>query len=225
MRLPLQQTNKRSRVYPMKVETILYKKNINVEGVARKATTDGKILAELMAGLTCKKEIIRENSSKVLKYVSTNNPRLLYPDWWNFLGDMLNHENTYHKLSAVVLLSNLTLIDNENRFEKIFNTYYGLLNDKSMITAAWVAGNSGKIARAKPKLQSRITGRLLAIDKTHHQPQRIDLIKSYILEAFDEYFSVSSDQSRMIKFAQKQLNCLSSRTRKEAQKFLNKWTL
>jgi len=35
-----------------------------------------------------------------------------------------------------------------NRFDEVFDEFFGLLNDKSMITAAWITANSGKIAKA-----------------------------------------------------------------------------
>ena len=46
----------------------------------------------------------------------------------------LDSDNTYHKLSAVLLLANLTRVDKDNKFEKIFNRYYGLLDDRSFIS-------------------------------------------------------------------------------------------
>lgn len=65
-------------------------------------------------------------------------------------------------------LKKVSRIDTERKFEDIFERFFGLLNDKSMISAAWAADNSGKIAKAKPEPQTRITDKLLRIDETHH---------------------------------------------------------
>ena len=43
-----------------------------------------------------------------------------------FFVNLLSSDNTYHKLSAIRIIANLTKIDTENKFEKIFNRYYDL---------------------------------------------------------------------------------------------------
>jgi hypothetical protein len=103
-------------------------------------------------------------------------------------------------MSALQIIANLTKVDTENRFERMFDSYYQLLDDKSMIPAAHVAGNSAKIVRAKPALEARITKRLLDIDKTHHEPERKDLIKGYAIEAFSEYLGVAKNKQDIIEF-------------------------
>jgi len=200
----------------------LSKKGVDVKSAAEKASKDGKLLSELLEGVTAKKEEVRRNSLRVLDLLSGNNPEVLYPRWWDFFVKLLSSDNTYHKLSAVRIIANLTKVDAENKFEKIFDRYYGLLDDKSMIPAAWAAGNSGKIARAKPELQTRITNRLLSIDGTHHHPERRDLIKGYAIEAFSEYFEEAKDKKKIMEFVRKQLNARSPKTKKLAKEFLEK---
>ena len=78
-------------------------------------------------------------------------------------------------------MANLTKADAENRFKKLFNEYYALLGDISVIPAAHLAFNSGKIALAKPKLQAKITNRLLYIDSTLHRHR--DLVKASGIDA------------------------------------------
>ena len=199
----------------------LDKKNIDIKAVAKKALKDDKLLAELLDNLWSKKETIRYNSHKVLSQISEEQPQTLYSYWDHFVK-FLGSDNTYHKLSAIILLANITKVDRENKFEKIFNKFYGLLNDKSFITAAYVSGASGKIALAKPKLQTKITSRLLCIDKTHHEQERKDLVKAYIIEAFKEYYYQTRNKKKIIEFAEKQLNCASPKTRKTAKEFLKR---
>ena len=165
----------------------LSKKNISVESVATRALKDKEVLSEVLEGLTSKKETIRFNSFKILLLISENHPKVLYPKW-DFFAELLSSDNTYHKYVAIYIIANLTRADTKNKFEKIFAKYYNLLNDKSVIPAAHVAGNSGKIAKAKPKLQTNVTNKLLGIDKTYHDPERRDLIKGYVIESFSEYF-------------------------------------
>ncbi len=197
----------------------LNNKNIDIKAVVKKALKNDKLLAELLENLRSKNENIRYNSHKVLFFITEEQPQSLYPHW-DYLVEFLDSDNTYHKLSSVHLLANLTRIDNKNKFEKIFEKYYGLLDDKSFITAAYLAGASGKIAKAKPKLQTKITNRLLNIDKTHHEQERKDLVKASIIEAFEEYYEQAKNKKKILKFVEQQLNCQSPKTRKAAKEFL-----
>jgi len=197
----------------------LEKKDADIEGLARKALKDKKVLSGLLDGIQSKKETIRYNSFKVLMRLSDEHPELLYPEW-DFFVAMLDSPNSYWRLSAVRLLANLTIADKENRFEKIFDKYYDLLND-SVIVAIYLAGDSGKIARAKPGLQTKIINKLLNIDKT--QQKHKDLVKGSALEAFSEYFEEIKDKKRIIDFAKSLLKGESPKTRKIAKELLAKW--
>jgi len=199
----------------------LNNKSINIKAVANKALKDDKLLAELLDNLWSKNETIRYNSHKVLCLISQEHPRILYPQW-DYFAQFLKSDNTYHKLSAIHILANLIKADTKGKFEKMFDRFYGLLDDKSFITAAYLAGASGKIARAKPKLQAKITNRLLSIDKTHHQQERKDLVKASIIEAFEEYFEQTRNKKRILEFVEKQLNCESPKTRKIAKEFMKR---
>jgi hypothetical protein len=203
------------------VSVNLDKKNIDIKAIAKKALKDDKLLAELLDNLWSKKETIRYNSHKVLSQISEEQPRTLYR-YWDYFVEFLGSDNTYHKLSAIILLANITKVDKKNKFEKIFNIFYGLLNDKSFITAAYVSGASGKIALAKPNLQTKITNRLLCIDKTHHEQERKDLVKANIIEAFEEYYDQIRGKKKIIAFVEKQINCASPKTRKAAKEFLKR---
>jgi len=197
----------------------LSKKVINIKRVAEKALHDKDLLAELLENLRSKKEIIRYNSHKVLFLLSQEHPEILYPRW-DYFAQFLESDNTYHKLSAIEILANLTKVDTNDKFEKMFNRFYNLFNDKSFITAAYLAGASGKIAKTKPKLQTKITNRLLSIDKTHHDPERVDLVKGSAIESFKEYFEESKDKKKIIEFVKKQLKSKSPKTKKIAKEFI-----
>jgi hypothetical protein len=198
------------------------KKSIDVESVAKEAIQDDNVLAELLEGILSKKETIRYNSFKVLLLISEEHPELLCHKW-DFLVGLLESDNTSHKYIAIYIIANLTRLDKENNFDKIFDKYYNLLNDKSIIPAGHVAGNSGKIARVRPELQAKITDELLSIDETRHEPERRELIKSYAIESFSEYFEEAKNKREIIEFVKKQLNSKSPRTRKKAKEFLEKW--
>ena len=200
----------------------LDRKDADIESIAEKARKDEEVLSDVVKGVLSSTEVLRFNSFKVLLLVSEENPELLYPYWDTFVA-MLTSDNAYQRHIAVYLIADLTRKDAECKFEDIFDTYYALLDDKSVIPAAHLALNSGKIAKAKPHLQTEITNKLLSIDKTHHKPDRKDLIKGYAIEGFDEYFAEAADKEKILSFVTEQLESKSPTTKKKAKTFLKKW--
>lgn len=201
--------------------SFLENKNAKPEAVAEMALKDEKVLQELLDGVLSKKDVVRQNSFQALNFLSEKHPDGLY-DRWDFFADLIRRGNAFHKYIAIYIIANLTKADSENKFGKIFDAYYGLLGDKSVIPPAHVAVNSGKIALAKPTLQGEITNRLLDIDNAVQRHK--DLVKASAIESFDAYFEESKDQARIIEFVKAQLNCESPKTRKFAKEFLEKWS-
>jgi hypothetical protein len=187
--------------------------------VKKEAIKNEKPIPLLLEALKSKDDTERYGSFEVLLSLSQKDPASLYPHW-DFLVEMLDSDNAYRKLIAVRLLANLIRADSENRFEEIFDKYYNLLND-SVIVAGHITANSGKIARAKPKLQAEITNRLLNIDRTTQKHK--DLIKAGAIDSFGEYFAESDDKEKILEFVRQQLDCDSPKTRKKAKEFLKKW--
>jgi hypothetical protein len=199
---------------------------MNPEMMARYALHNQRALQDLLDGISPKtqKSVIRENSSKAVLYLSQHHPEVLLP-YWSYFVRLLKSSNGFSKYVAVHVIANLVEAGDEGRFEKSFNTFYKLLDDESVMVASHVAGVSGRIARAKPALQPRITRRLLEIDQTHFPPDRQALIISYAIPALDEYFPAAAarDQERILAFVQKQIDGASPKTHKLAKDFIEKW--
>jgi hypothetical protein len=200
----------------------MYDKEPAIAPLAGKVLADNALLSEILEGLTSKDETLRYNCHKVLLSISETNGDRLYPEW-DYFANFLEDANSYRKMSAVHIIARLTKVDKENRFEKIMDKYYNLLDDKSMIVAVYIAAVSGDIVRAKPGLERAITGKLLDIDKTHHTEERKPLIKGGAIESFDKYFPEAAEKERIIEFVQGALECDSPKTRKLARSFLKKW--
>ena len=200
----------------------LSRKDLHIKEVAKAALRDEEFLSELIRNLKTKQETIRSNSSRVLNFICETNPEVLYPDW-DYFFELLEGDNTYWKCSAIPLIANLTRVDKDKKFETNFEKYFDLMNDRSFIPAAYVARSAAIIVDAKPKLRTKITEKLLGIDETRHDPQRRDLVKSDIIEAFDKYFEKAENKRQIIEFVRLQLDCDSPKTRKTATKFLKKW--
>ncbi len=199
--------------------SVFEKKGANPETLAQMALKDEKVLKEALDGVLSKKDVIRQNSFQALNFLSEKHPDRIYGKW-DFFANLIRRGNSFHKYIAIWIIANLAKADPENRFEKLFDDYYGLLGDKSVIPAGHVAAKSGIIALAKPELQGEITNRLLDIDNTVQRHK--DLVKAGAIESFDAYFEQSKDQERIIEFVKAQLSCESPKTRRIAKEFLEK---
>ncbi len=200
----------------------LDKKDVDIQKLAEKALTDNVLLHELLKGIVDKDNTTRSNSFNVLQIVSVEKPEILYPQW-NYFHKMLLSKNNYHKYIAIYILADLTAVDKENKFEDIFEDYYGILAGDKIMTASHVALNSSKIALNKPKLQSKILDRLLDIDNIH-QGRQNELLKSYVIEALRKMYPEINDKKRVAKFIEAQLDSSSPKTRDLAACFLDRCT-
>jgi hypothetical protein len=200
--------------------SVFEKKGAKPEALAQLALKDEKVLQEAFDGVLSKNDLVRQNSFQTLNFLSENHPDSVYGKW-DFFANLIRKGNSFHKYMAIWIIANLTKADPENKFEKLFDDYYGLLSDKSVIPAGHVAAKSGIIALAKPELQAEITNRLLDIDSTVQRHK--DLVKAGAIESFDAYFEESTNQERIIEFVKAQLDCESPKTRKIAKEFLEKW--
>jgi hypothetical protein len=197
---------------------MLMEARVDVKNYAKNVIKDEKLLTDLLEGILSKKDEIRFNSYKILLRISEVYPKVLYPKW-ELLAVLLDSNNHYHRFIAINLLANLASVDIKNKFDEIFDRFFSNIDcDKTMV-AGQAALNSGKIARAKPNLQKKITYKLLNIDKMHRGKHK-DLMKAYAIEAFGEYFEVSADKEKILDFVKEQFDSKSPKTRKLAREFL-----
>jgi hypothetical protein len=198
------------------------KKSVSVESIAKKVVNDKKLLDDLKNNASSHNAAIKYKSLKVLMYLGEQQPNILYPEW-DFFVKLLDNENTFLRTIGLTVIANLTRADTKNKFENIFDNYYSLLEDESMINAANIAGYSGIIAKAKPHLQNKITDKLLDIDNTRHSSECKNIIKGKAILSFYEYIGEVEDKTKIIQFVKNELKNPRSATKKKAEKFLKKW--
>lgn len=204
------------------MSSILNNESASIESIVSKALKDEETLSEVLKGISSDNAKVKYRCTKVLRNLSQTNPQVLYPKW-SFFVEMLESENTFLKSDAIFIIANLTRVDSEKKFERIFRTYYGLLDDKSMVTAANLVKVSPVIAKAKPALQSGVTDKLLSIDETQHGFECKNVIKGHVILALAEYFEDSKDKKKILEFMKKELSNTRPATRKKAERFLKKW--
>jgi len=195
----------------------------SLPALARKAAEDPVVLEELLQALRPenKKLAVRERAFKALMALAQIRPETLLRHW-NGLKNLLVQGGAFSKYPAIHLIAALVPADRQRRFDRSFAAFFNLLDDNAVSVAAHTARQAGTIAVARPDLEPRITRRLLALDRTHFDPERRDLVKSYALEAFDAYFETSGSRAAMLAFADGMLRSPSPRAVKSAKAFLKK---
>jgi hypothetical protein len=198
----------------------LTNKDVSTEEAAQNCLDNPQVLQELLEGLSSRQDDELYSSFKVVLLVSEQHPDALYA-YWNHFEEMLRGPNGNSQTIAVQILANLVLIDSKNKFEPIFERYFGFLSGDKTVIAASIAANAWKIAISQPDLMSKVTEKLLSIDRIHQGKQK-DLIKGHALEAFGHYFDKadSKDKKQILEFVKAQTHSKSPRTQKAAKEFL-----
>jgi hypothetical protein len=179
-----------------------------------------RILAAALENLTEKNETIRYNSYRAIKAITESQPGIIYPHW-DFFASQLQSPNAYHILSGIHILADLSRVDTEAKFERIFTPYYELLNHRSMVVVSHVCLASGRLMRYKPGLAHKIEDILLNIDQHIQKQKQKDLIKGAVLEAFTEARSVTRRKQEIREFATQLLDSPESpKSRKLASRYL-----
>lgn len=198
----------------------LEKRNPAIEKIAASAVSDNAQLSQLLKGLESKKCAVRYKNFKAVYVISKDYPEELYPQW-DLFERMLNSDNNTLKFYAIHVLANLTKIDRDCRFEKVFDQFYSILNGKALVPACHVAYVSSKIALTKPKLAERITEKLLNLDKATYKHK--ELVQANAVKSFGEYFDKIKNKEKVIALAEELKKSKSARAKKEACEFLGKF--
>jgi len=195
-------------------------KMLDINKLAQDALSDDNLFKELLWGVKSKNNNIRSNSFRILQVVSEEKPEFLYPQW-DYFQEMLFSKNNYYKYIAIYILANLTRADNENKFNTIFDEYYGILGGDKVMNASHVAANSPTIIKNKPELQSKIIEKLINID-TIHQGKQKELVKAYAIEALRKIYPDAANKEEIKEFVKTQLASSSPKTRDMASCFLDR---
>lgn len=195
-------------------------KMVDVNKLAQDTLLDRNLLNELLTGVKSKDNTIRSNSFQTLLIISEKQPEFLYPQWDYFL-ELLRSSNNYHRYIAIYILANLTQADDGDKFDAIFEEYYGILGEDKVMTASHVALNSPVIVKNKPELQSKIIEKLLNIDNIHQGKQK-ELVKAYAIEALRKIYPDADDKEKIMEFVKSQLKSSSPKTRDMASCFLDR---
>jgi len=207
----------------MKRSNVLEKLDKNTaEDLAEEAIKNPSLFSELFNGISSSNPKLKFKSAKILTIISKMYPQKLYSKI-DFFIDLLDSENNILKWNAIDVIANIASVDVDKRFENVFEKFYGLLQEGSLITAGHVVGNSGKIVNAKPDLESRITDELLKVEKIKLPTEECrNILLGHTILSFDQYFDKIQNKHEVISLVKRQLNNSRNATKTKAEKFLKK---
>ena len=205
----------------------LVEKAITKEQLQKMIESDFGLLPLAIGGVSSSRAALKYGCASVLVNLSEKYPEELYSHM-DFFVSLL--ESKYRVLiwNGLAAIANLCAVDMDEKFDAIFDRYYGFLDDNYMVTVVSVVGNSGKIALAKPYLVLRITSELLRTGKlrgTQHLTEECKrVIAEKAIETFDVYFDMvgSEERAKVLSFVKKNKDSHRESLRKEAEAFLKR---
>lgn len=164
------------------------------------------------------------NSYYIVDDASQKSPMHFY-EYWDQFAALLYDENSYKRDIGMTIIANLTPVDEENKFDDLYNQYISLINDKKFMTAECCINNLAKILPHKKHLIDTTVETLLQIEnKTTYTDKQTAVLKSNVIEVFTAVFEQSKYQSEILVFISGCLDSISPKTRKTAKQALAKLT-
>ena len=171
----------------------LVDKSLTKEELLQKVKKDFNLVPVVLNGTSSSKAAIRYGCAKVLMDLSEEHPEQVYPYMDDFI-DLLESEYRILIWNAMAIIANLTKVDEDRKFDAIFDKYFSFIDDEYMVTVANVVGHSGKIALAKPYLIERITNELLKVENISITPHLTEECKRVITEKAIKTFYLFFDK-------------------------------
>ena len=203
------------------------KQKEDIEKIAGRVIKSPPIIKETIEQLKIEKTALKFSYEKILRLISEKSPALIYPYFNDFTG-LLNSENNFIKWGVILTVANLTTVDSENKFDKIFRKYYLPVTGQAMITAANIIGSSWKIVSAKPYLTEKIVKEILKVQKAKYMhkgklsAECKNVVCGQAIDSFTVFFDKIENKKPVIEFIKAQLNNSRPAVRKKAEKFLKK---
>lgn len=198
------------------------------ESLISDALRDPSIVLDLLEIINKEKGSIKFSASKILRLISESYPEVVYPHF-DEIKKLLYSENSFIKWDGISIISNLVKVDQDLKFDLIFDSYFDLISCHHMITAGNVVGSAWKIIKAKPEIEPEITRRILEIpdiiyyNEGEPSPECNNILCGHAIDCFEKYFDESDCKEEIIEFVKNQLNNPRKAVVKRAEKFLKKF--
>ena len=201
----------------------LIPKERDLQQIAKMAVRSPEIVNYLISGIKEDNVRIRFGSNNTLLIISEKTPELIYPHF-DIFKEYLRSENRIIKWTAILIVANLTVTDNKNKFDNIFNLYFSEITGPVMITAANIVKGAAIIAKAKPYLIKDIINEMFKIINGSYQTDEcFHIVIGHTISSFDKFFTLIDNKKEILDFVRLYINNPRRPTRNKAEKFIRKW--
>jgi hypothetical protein len=203
----------------------LCRKGADKDELADRFSKSPSQIETLVNLLNSEKGGTRLAAGNILRRISEKKPELVYPHFDTFAA-MIDHENSFLKWGAILIIGNLAPVDTQDKFDKIFRRYYNPITGADMVTAANVIGGLTNLAIAKPHLANSIAKEILKVEKANYKTEECNRVAcGHAITSLDRFFDLIDDKKPVIKFVKGQLTSSRKSTRTKAEKFVRKHKL
>jgi len=159
----------------------------------------------------------------ILETAKEMNPKIFYKHWEKFVK-LLKQKNTYHREIGIVILSNLSKVDKNDKFSEIINEYLKCLYDDKISNAVYTTESLKDIIKNKPEYLDKIVNELLQHrKKTFYNEKHEALLEYGFLEIFDENYSKLMNKEIISAFILDKKESISSKTKKKSKEMIKKY--
>lgn len=204
-------------------QTELKAGKINPDKMVARIRKESSSLDAVFQELSNRAARVKFGCSKVLVLLSAKDPELLYPKT-DKIFDLLGSENRILKWNAIMMLGNLAAVDRDDRVRSVLPDLCLFLTGGELITANHAIAALGKIGRAFPEEQGRITARLLEIENANFETgecRNIAIGKAILALAM--FLKPGHAGSEIIDFIRRQTDNTRKATANKARAFLKQF--
>ena len=215
-------SGKRCRMCRRALESQLALKKIDAEKIVELILAEHDLVDHVIQGLSDKLARVRFGCAKSLMVLSQRRPDVLYAKIGRIL-DLLESENQILKWNAIIMLGNLAAVDHEHLIRGVLPKLYGFLSGGKLITANNTMAALGKIGRAFPEEQGRITSQLLKIEHAQFptdECKNIAIGESIL--AMGMFIEPAKARKEVLEYVQGQTGNRRNSTAEKAKLFLQK---
>lgn len=172
--------------------------------------------------------IEKYQSEKIIRYISKNNPKILYP-YFDRMTKFLSNNNGFIKYGFILSIPNLLEVDICKKWCLVKEKYIFFTKSASIIEFCNTVKCIPKILKYNPKDEKMLITNLLKIERHTFYKKGIsskkckDIAKNTILDCFDNIYITSNYKDEIIKFIQKCSKSRKKQVRKKSNRLLNKY--
>jgi hypothetical protein len=188
--------------------------------LALKVIENRTLVTVVLEGLKSNEAALKFKSLKILNLISAQNPGVLYP-YFDIFAKLLDSPQKIFKWNAIDIIANLSAADSGIKFEPLFEKFYALLEEGSLITAGHVVESSAIIVKNNPDLETAVTKALLSVESLPLPTEECrNILRGKVVLTFTKYHDLSGHKKEMLEFAQKLVFNSRPATAAKAQQFI-----